>query len=146
WIPELQKYCPGVPYLLVGTRIDLRNDQRTLDNLARDGKTPISRGQGERMAKELQAVKYVECSALTKENINDVFQEGIIIALSDNTVTTTPPKAKIRDDNAASFTNTNTNSNIYNTNYNNSSSPNRNDDAECCCCDACCNSQNCTIL
>lgn len=66
WIPELQKYCPGVPYLLVGTRIDLRNDQKTLENLSREGKTPISMGQGEKMAKELQAVKYVECSALTK--------------------------------------------------------------------------------
>lgn len=36
---------------------------------------PVEREDGERMARELGAVKYVECSALTQERLKDVFDE-----------------------------------------------------------------------
>lgn len=37
--------------------------------------SPVRREDGERMAKELGAVKYVECSALTQFKLKDVFDE-----------------------------------------------------------------------
>ena len=37
--------------------------------------SPVSKSDGERMAKELGAVKYVECSALTQYKLKDVFDE-----------------------------------------------------------------------
>jgi cell division control protein 42 len=37
--------------------------------------SPVRREDGERMAKELGAVKYVECSALTQYKLKDVFDE-----------------------------------------------------------------------
>lgn len=36
---------------------------------------PIRKEDGDRMAKDLGAVKYVECSALTQYKLKDVFDE-----------------------------------------------------------------------
>ncbi|KAI6264395.1 Rho GTPase [Pyricularia oryzae] len=46
---------------------------------------PVRREDGERMAKELGAVKYVECSALTQYKLKDVFDEAIVAALEPPT-------------------------------------------------------------
>jgi len=51
---------------LVGTQIDLRDDAATIEKLAKNKQKAISGEQGEKLAKELKAVKYVECSALTQ--------------------------------------------------------------------------------
>lgn len=52
--------------MLVGTQIDLRDENGTLEKLAKNKQKPITMEQGEKLAKELKAVKYVECSALTQ--------------------------------------------------------------------------------
>jgi cell division control protein 42 len=75
WFPEVHHHCPGVPCLVVGTQIDLRDDPRLVDKLARQKQKPITKEQGIRMAGELGAVKYVECSALTQEHLKLVFDE-----------------------------------------------------------------------
>lgn len=45
------------------------------EKLAKQKMTPVRKEDGERMAKELGAVKYVECSALTQYKLKDVFDE-----------------------------------------------------------------------
>jgi cell division control protein 42 len=75
WFPEVHHHCPGVPCLIVGTQIDLRDDQSVIEKLARQKQRPIQIEQGERLAKELGAVKYVECSALTQKGLKNVFDE-----------------------------------------------------------------------
>lgn len=59
-------HCAKTPFLLVGTQVDLRDDASTIEKLAKNKQKPISLDQGERLAKDLKAVKYVECSALTQ--------------------------------------------------------------------------------
>lgn len=66
WQPEITHHCQKTPYLLVGTQIDLRDDAATIEKLAKNRQRPITIEQGEKMAKDLKAVKYVECSALTQ--------------------------------------------------------------------------------
>ena len=66
WVPEITHHCQKTPFLLVGTQIDLRDESGTLEKLAKNKQKPITMEQGEKLAKELKAVKYVECSALTQ--------------------------------------------------------------------------------
>lgn len=75
WFPEVHHHCPGVPCLIVGTQIDLRDDPQVLEKLSRQKQRPIMAEQGERLARELGAVKYVECSALTQKGLKNVFDE-----------------------------------------------------------------------
>ena len=75
WFPEVHHHCPGVPCLIVGTQIDLRGDRQVVQKLARQRQRPVSSELGERLASELGAAKYVECSALTQEGLKNVFDE-----------------------------------------------------------------------
>jgi len=75
WFPEVHHHCPGVPCLIVGTQTDLRDDPAVKEKLAKQKMQPVTKEAGERMARELGAVKYVECSALTQFRLKDVFDE-----------------------------------------------------------------------
>ena len=75
WFPEVHHHCPGVPCLIVGTQTDLRDDLQVREKLSKQKMQPVRKEDGERMAKDLGAVKYVECSALTQYKLKDVFDE-----------------------------------------------------------------------
>lgn len=64
--------------MIVGTQTDLRDDPSVREKLGKQKMTPVKKEDGERMAKELGAVKYVECSALTQYKLKDVFDEVVI--------------------------------------------------------------------
>ena len=82
WISEIRKYCPTTPFLLVGTKIDLRNSPEEIERLAKKKERPISYEEGLKVAKQLKAVKYVECSSLNQQGIRDVFDEAILTVLN----------------------------------------------------------------
>ncbi|KAL6052252.1 Ras-related C3 botulinum toxin substrate 2 [Balamuthia mandrillaris] len=82
WNPEITHHCPNVPKLLVGTKVDLRDDPETLRMLASKGLSPVSKEEGERMAKRIGAVAHLECSALTQQGLKQVFDEAIRAVLS----------------------------------------------------------------
>ena len=56
WAPELKKYAPGKPFLLVGLKTDLR----PIDTAAAE---VVTAEEGVALAKEIGASKYLECSA-----------------------------------------------------------------------------------
>ena len=80
WVPEITHYRQKTPFLLVGTQIDLRDDAVTIEKLAKNKQKPLSLEMGEKLAKELRAVKYLECSALTQKGLKNVFDEAILAA------------------------------------------------------------------
>ena len=82
WNPEISQHCPNAPKLLVGTKVDLREDQDTLERLASKKQAPVSLTQGELMKSEVGARKYLECSALTQKGLKAVFDEAIRIVLN----------------------------------------------------------------
>ncbi|XP_066597020.1 ras-like GTP-binding protein RhoL isoform X2 [Prorops nasuta] len=68
WQPEIKHYCPDIPIILVGTKGDLRSNE-SIDIISlRDCK---------KMCKKIKAAKYVECSAVKQENLEQVFIEAV---------------------------------------------------------------------
>ncbi|KAF2322729.1 hypothetical protein GH714_029648 [Hevea brasiliensis] len=65
WIPELRHYAPGVPIILVGTKLDLRDDKQFF--IDHPGATPITTAQGEELRKLIGAPVYIECSSKTQQ-------------------------------------------------------------------------------
>ena len=77
WYPEIEHHAPNVPIILVGTKLDLREDKGTADSLRSKKMEPVSYEQALAVAKEIKAQKYLECSALTQRNLKSVFDEAI---------------------------------------------------------------------
>ena len=69
WVPEINHFCPDTPFLLVGTQTDLREEVTGQERPA------LTLSDGARLARELRAVKYLECSALTQKGLKTVFDE-----------------------------------------------------------------------
>ena len=65
-MPEITHHCPKTPFLLVGTQVDLRDDAGTIEKLSKNKQKAITPDMGDKLARDLKAVKYVECSALTQ--------------------------------------------------------------------------------
>jgi len=74
WIPELQEHCPNVPFILVGTQTDRKNDPKVLEELG--SQKPIDFKTGEKRAKEIKAVKYLECTARDISSVTPVFRSA----------------------------------------------------------------------
>ncbi|CAG8532178.1 1127_t:CDS:2 [Dentiscutata erythropus] len=83
WFHEVQNHCPGIPCLIVGTKIDLRDDPLTVSELRQKNMRPVTSEQGKELAQELGAIKYVECSALTQKGLKNVFDEAAVAALDN---------------------------------------------------------------
>ena len=66
WLKELRLYCPNAPIVLVGTQMDLRDCEVTKEKLIKRKLVPVSTEDGERVRKEMNAFKYLECSAKTQ--------------------------------------------------------------------------------
>ncbi|KAJ6495521.1 P-loop containing nucleoside triphosphate hydrolase protein, partial [Mycena vulgaris] len=61
-LPKVQHFCPCMPYLIFWTQIDLRDDSQVIEKLVRQKQRPVTIEQRERLARELGATRYVECS------------------------------------------------------------------------------------
>eukprot|EP00730_Choanoeca_flexa_P004290 TRINITY_DN11652_c0_g2_i4.p2 TRINITY_DN11652_c0_g2~~TRINITY_DN11652_c0_g2_i4.p2 ORF type:complete len:135 (+),score=17.00 TRINITY_DN11652_c0_g2_i4:363-767(+) len=42
WVPEVRHFCPGVPFVLVACKMDLRDDQGVIAELKKTGHKPVS--------------------------------------------------------------------------------------------------------
>ncbi|GLT72727.1 hypothetical protein SLA2020_446350 [Shorea laevis] len=79
WIPELQHYAPGIPVVLVGTKLDLREDKHYLTD--HPGLVPVTTAQGEELRKQIGAAYYIECSSKTQQNVKAVFDAAIKVVI-----------------------------------------------------------------
>jgi len=81
WAPEVHHFIPSIPHILVGTKIDLREEKHPDPN---SGKfEPITPEQGQKMANEINAIKYMEVSSKTGKGVQDVYNEAVGMVLKE---------------------------------------------------------------
>ena len=79
---------------MVGTKLDLREDKEVVSRLQEKKIHPISQQevsdesaieidlhQGQQLANEIKAIKYLECSALSSKGLKTVFDDAITAAV-----------------------------------------------------------------
>jgi len=74
WLKEIVPI--GAPFIIVGTKQDLRHDKKTLAELGGVSGL-VSPFEGHELAQEIGAGAYMECSALSGTGVNEIFQEAI---------------------------------------------------------------------
>lgn len=92
WLYEVQHFAPNVPFIIVGTKSDLRGEAGGV------GGDFVSAEEAEKLKAELKASKYIECSALKPElgdnGLKAVFDEAIKTVLLDRRKPSTKKKSR----------------------------------------------------
>ena len=82
WAEEARDRCPGVPIILVGLKKDLRDDPIAVEDMRKKSLKFTTLKQGNDMRETIGAKKYLECSSLTGDGVDDVFEAATRAALT----------------------------------------------------------------
>ena len=72
----------GAPFIIVQTKIDLRDDLEMIERLAQRGQQPVTFLEAHQLGNEVGAFRVVECSALTGQGVDAVFDAAIDASLA----------------------------------------------------------------
>ncbi|KAI9851015.1 MAG: Rho GTPase [Thelocarpon superellum] len=81
WVEEANDRCPNVPIILVGLKKDLRGDPMAIEEMRKKSLPFVSFKDANDMAHQIGARRYLECSSLTGEGVDDVFEAATRAAL-----------------------------------------------------------------
>ncbi|KAJ0132520.1 Uncharacterized protein HZ326_24411 [Fusarium oxysporum f. sp. albedinis] len=81
WSKEATRLCPGVPVVLVGLKKDLREDPTATGRIGESSLRLVTEHEGEIVAYEIGAEMYLECSSLSGEGVDTVFEIASRVAL-----------------------------------------------------------------
>jgi len=83
WHPEISHHAPNVATILVGTKIDIRNDPKKLKKVTDEegGESLPTKEQADALMKEIGSKLSLECSALSQEGLKEVFEGAVRAAL-----------------------------------------------------------------
>jgi Rho family protein len=86
WVGEIADNCPGTKLVLVALKCDLRENTEEEDGegdgAQREKKPMINYDQGLEVARRINALRYLECSAMRNRGVNEAFTEAARVALS----------------------------------------------------------------
>lgn len=94
WVGEITDNCPGVKLVLVALKCDLRENSADDEEAGAAGAAPadgadgqtekptIGYDQGLEVARRINALRYLECSAMRNRGVNEAFTEAARVALS----------------------------------------------------------------
>lgn len=103
WYPEIYHHAPGVPIVLVGTKTDLREEEIIKEakdpgrkrSTSRWGRPYITTEEGTKLAKDIRAASYQECSSLKLKGVVRVFHEAIYAGTTRVEKTTAKSRCRI---------------------------------------------------
>lgn len=82
WIPEIREHCSDTPFILVGTKSNLRDEFNEHQNEYRSkGWEPVSREKAIEVKWKLKAEKYIECDENDQNSLQNVFLSAVKVAL-----------------------------------------------------------------
>jgi len=81
WAEEARERCPNVPIILVGLKKDLREDPEAQEEMRKKSWKFSNYKEGNDMKELIGARKYLECSSLTGEGVDDVFEAATRAAM-----------------------------------------------------------------
>jgi small GTP-binding protein len=90
-LPQVRYYCPNALLILTGCKLDLRNDENTIEKLKTRSLGPISREEAEELARK-EHLHYAECSALTGEGVKEVLDLAVRLTSQAASALVTPKK------------------------------------------------------
>ena len=79
WCKEVRQFAPKAPIVLIGTKLDLRDEQKKRGK-GGGGQHPaevVTQKEAKKMARKIGALKYIECSALKQRGYVDVLNEAV---------------------------------------------------------------------
>lgn len=80
WIPEISQHNNGAPFILVGTKTDLRDDEAAVEQMRQaDGRGPITSEEGADLARVIGAQGYFEISSLRLEGVDALAERAILL-------------------------------------------------------------------
>ncbi|CAI4211249.1 unnamed protein product [Parascedosporium putredinis] len=87
WVGEIAEHCPNTKLVLVALKCDLREsdeEEPNTDGAAPQGekKPTINYDQGLEVARRINALRYLECSAMRNRGVNEAFTEAARVALT----------------------------------------------------------------
>jgi len=82
WFSEVRKSHQDTPLMLIGTKSDIRDNDKMIEELKQKDTELITWKQGVKLAKELGCVTYIECSAITRKGFLDIFGQTILTILN----------------------------------------------------------------
>ncbi len=59
WQPEVKQHNPKARIILVGTKLDLRDDKVEIERLKKIKQVPVTREQGSAMKDKIGAIRYI---------------------------------------------------------------------------------------
>lgn len=83
WYPEVLHFCPYTPLVLVALKSDLRSKRTCIELLKTQGLTPVTREQGEAVARKMGA-RYMECSSKEMDGVDEIFEKALDIVVAND--------------------------------------------------------------
>ncbi|KAG8807600.1 hypothetical protein FRC17_004385, partial [Serendipita sp. 399] len=76
WIPEILHFCQNIPIVVVGCKKDKRNDALTREQLQKLSTVLTTPEDGQKIANQIGAKAYLECSSATSDGVEAVFKQA----------------------------------------------------------------------